>query len=526
MEKLKKNWPMVLLLLAIAGCMFILNISTLISPDDYSYAYSIAGEDLKITSFSEFLNSAKSIYMGWTGRVIPHLLVGIFMTTSLLPLKIINCVLFLMLLIYIAKFITRKNSFLALILAFGFFVYGKMFGEKFTWICGSLNYLWTTTFLVIYLYHIYGYFVEGKTLTKWQKIILTLGGFIIGFSHEVTSFVGGAFLGILFLANIRKVWKSTKSDKLFFITSILLFGIGSILTITAHGNVVRSTLDGGSDGSPLACLGNYRDIKLQLLITAISMIAIYCLKQRELLKKQILYFLLPCAIATVPFSIMGYFPPRCFVPYEALIIIVAGTNVQVICEHFKEYKKSLVAVSLIVTIVVFARMLPNTYSAVRYILPYKIKVTKQLEEAKAKGEKDVVVSRFLFLDKIHREDFINIDNFFIDFSTGHGVNVYLSLYYKFDRIRAISDIDYVVEIDTDIMENVDYGIINKDTLELISVVTASDKICFAIPKAQYGTYVVDCRDKDLRSHVQSVRIRGVGEEMENPDLEKLINQES
>ena len=71
----------------------------------------------------------------------------------------------------------------------------------------------------------------------------------------------------------------------------------------------------------------------------------------------------------------------------------------------------------------------------------------------------------------------------------------------------------------------DYGIINKDTLELISVVTASDKICFAIPKAQYGTYVVDCRDKDLRSHVKSVQIRGVGEEMENPDLEKLINQE-
>ncbi len=214
MGKLKKNWPVVLLLLAIAGCMFILNISTLISPDDYSYAYSIAGEDLKITSFSELLKSAKSIYMGWTGRVLPHLLVGIFMTTSLLPLKIINCLLFVSLLIYIAKFITRKNSYLAIIFVFGFFVYGKMFGEKFTWICGSLNYLWTTAFLMIYLYHIYGYFVEGKTLTKWQKIILTLGGFIIGFSHEVTSFIGGAFLGILFLTNIKKVWKSSKSDKL------------------------------------------------------------------------------------------------------------------------------------------------------------------------------------------------------------------------------------------------------------------------------------------------------------------------
>ena len=55
--------------------------------------------------------------------------------------------------------------------------------------------------------------------------------------------------------------------------------------------------------------------------------------------------------------------------------------------------------------------------------------------------------------------------------------------------------------------------------------TASDKICFAIPKVQYGTYVVDCRDKDLRSHVKSIRVRAVGEEMQNPDLEKLIHQQ-
>lgn len=130
------------------------------------------------------------------------------------------------------------------------------------------------------------------------------------------------------------------------------------------------------------------------------------------------------------------------------------------------------------------------------------------------------------MDKIRREDLINIDNFFIDTDSNTVVNTYLSLYYGFDCIRAISDIDYFVEIETDITEPVDYGILNKDTLELISIVTASDKICFTIPKEQLGTYVVDCRDKDLRSHVKSVRIRAVGEEMQNPDLEQLINQET
>ena len=400
----------------------------------------------------------------------------------------------------------------------------KCLAKNLRGLVGSLNYLWTSTALIIYLYNIYGYFVENHALKKWQKIVLTIAGFFVGFSHEVMAFVGGSFLGILFLFNIKKVWKSSKADKIFFISSILLFGIGSILTIIAPGNLARSTLDVNENGSPLACLGNYKDIKGQLIITAISIIAVGVLKQKELIKKEIIYFIIPCIIATTPFAIMGYFTPRCFVPYEALIIMIATANVSIILEHFANYKKSIIGICVLATIIVFARMLPTTYSDVRYILPYKIKVTGQLEEARKNGDKDVIVSKFLFVDKIRREDLINVDNFFIETSSSSVVNTYLSLYYGFDCVRAISDIDYFIEIETDITENVDYGILNKDTLELISIVTASDKICFTIPKEQLGTYVVDCRDKDLRSHVKSVRIRAVGEEIQNPDLEQLINQ--
>ncbi len=134
MEKIKKNWAMVALLLAIAGCMLILNIATLRSPDDYSYATTIGGDDLKITSFAEIKNGAKYLYSSWTGRIIPHLLVGLFMTTSTFFFKIINTLLFVVLLVLINRFMTRKNSYLSILLAFGFLIYGKMFGEKFAWI--------------------------------------------------------------------------------------------------------------------------------------------------------------------------------------------------------------------------------------------------------------------------------------------------------------------------------------------------------------------------------------------------------
>lgn len=134
MEKIKKNWPIILLCFAIAGCIFFLNIATLRSPDDYSYASLIGGDDLKITSFSEITNGAKHLYSSWTGRIIPHILVGVFMTTSTVFFKIINTLLFVILLVLMSRFITRKNSYLSMVFAFGFLVYGKMFGEKFAWI--------------------------------------------------------------------------------------------------------------------------------------------------------------------------------------------------------------------------------------------------------------------------------------------------------------------------------------------------------------------------------------------------------
>ena len=525
MDKLKKNWTIILLLVVIGCCIFLLNIATLISPDDYSYAMIFGGEDLKITSFSEIKDASRFLYKTWTGRIFPHILVGVFMTTNINAFYILNTLMFLVLLSIITRFINHKNTYLSLIMAFGFFIYGTMFGEKFAWISGSLNYLWTTVFLMLYLYTFYGYFVEDKELDKWHKIILGLSGFLVGFLHEVTAFVGGAFLVVMFFTNIRKVWKSPKKmDRLFFIGSILLFALGCFTTILAPGNFLRNQSDPTEKGTIFSCLGNYRDIKWQIIITFCSMVAIGLLKQKELLKKELVYFVLPCIIATLPFAYLGYFTPRSFVAYECLIIIIMSANVDFLIEYYSKYKKSIIAICILATIVVFARMLPTTYSDVRYLLPYKIKLTNQLEDNKNNNNKEVFVSRFLFTDKFHREDMINPDNFFLETYENSVANVYMSLYYKFDYIHAISDIDYLVEIDTDITDIVDYGILNKDTLELIEVVPAIGKIEFTIPKEQFGTYVVDCRDKDLRSHVKSVRIRAIGEEIENPDIEMLINQ--
>ena len=222
--------------------------------------------------------------------------------------------------------------------------------------------------LMLYLYYFYGYFVENISLKKWQKITLAIAGLLVGFLHEVTAFVGGSFLAIMFFTQI---WKSeNKYDKLFFIGGIALFAIGCMITILAPGNFVRNNSDSTEKGSALDCLGNYRDIKPQLLIMTASIIGVCILKKKELVKKELVQFILPCMIATIPFAILGYFTPRSFVAYECLLIIVTTANIQYICEYFikyKHYKKILIAVSCLTTIIVFTRFLPSIYGAGRYL---------------------------------------------------------------------------------------------------------------------------------------------------------------
>lgn len=366
------------LIILILGSIFILNHSVLLSPDDYNYTW-VQGSNMtkRVDSIENCIETAKFFYNNWTGRIIPHVLVGIFRNLNPMVFEIVNTLVFMLFVIVITKVLNKKSSFLGILSVFGYLAFSMMFGEKFAWISGSLNYLWPSTFLAIFIYFVYNYFIGEKELNKLQKVLLILYSFIVGFSHENVAFVGGAFLVCLILFNIKKVLKFDLKKKITISLIFIVFCLGAFATIFAPGNFKR--VNETDTSFSWLFLQNYKDNIKVLIVTGISIITVFVLNNIELIKteklksfislkkfnfdivkEEILYFLLPALIATIPMAIISYFPPRAFLAYEVMFMIIFSKNVCFIAKYFEKHEILIAIASIVLTLVVFGRFSPST----------------------------------------------------------------------------------------------------------------------------------------------------------------------
>ncbi len=366
------------LIILILGSIFILNHSVLLSPDDYNYTW-VQGSNMtkRVDSIENCIETAKFFYNNWTGRIIPHVLVGIFRNLNPMVFEIVNTLVFMLFVIVITKVLNKKSSFLGILSVFGYLAFSMMFGEKFAWISGSLNYLWPSAFLAIFIYFVYNYFIGEKELNKLQKVLLILYSFIVGFSHENVAFVGGAFLVCLILFNIKKVLKFDLKKKITISLIFIVFCLGAFATIFAPGNFKR--VNETDTSFSWLFLQNYKDNIKVLIVTGISIITVFVLNNIELIKteklksfislkkfnfdivkEEILYFLLPALIATIPMAIISYFPPRAFLAYEVMFMIIFSKNVCFIAKYFEKHEILIAIASIVLTLVVFGRFSPST----------------------------------------------------------------------------------------------------------------------------------------------------------------------
>lgn len=535
-SKIIKTLAKIGLILLILGSMLLLNYSVLLSPDDYNYTYVQGrGDRTKVDSLENAIETGKFFYNNWTGRVLPHVLVGIFRNLPELYYVIINSIIFLIFIILITKVLNKKSSFLEILSVFGYLAFSKMFGEKFAWISGACNYLWPCTCLVIFIYFLYNYFVGNKSLNILQKIAFILFSFVVAFTHENISFVGGAFFGCLILFNIKEFLKFDKNKKTSIILMFVMFCLGAAATIFAPGNFMRMNTEAKKFSWDF--LQNYIENKWVILTVLTSIIAVFVFENLDVIKNkkikqanyttlkiEFLNFILPSLIATIPMAVIGYFPPRAFLAYEVMFMIVFAHNVFIISEKLEKKYIVLAILSIVFSLIVFGRFSPSTLGQINYIIPYKEKVTNQYEDAVKNGEKDVLVSKFEFINWIHKEDYINISNFFPEFNYHMPVNALISQYYGFDRITAISDNDYLIEIEVDTQGINPYYVIDKVTGENIYTMEYDNFIRYTVPKEKFGEYLLDCRQNDLQEKIINYKIRYIGGEIsqEKINLENLI----
>ena len=520
------------LLLLILVSIFLLCHSVLLSPDDYNYTY-VQGSFMqrRVDSIENALETAKYFYNNWTGRVIPHVLIGVFRNLEPVVYEVVNTIVFMVFITTISKVLNKKSTFLSILATFGYLAFSRMFGEKFAWISGSFNYLWPSTFLVLLIYYFYNYFKGEKELKILGKILLILSAFLVGFSHENVAFVGGAFLVCLILFNIKKFFKFEKAKKVVVILTFITFCLGAFATIFAPGNFKR--VDQTNTAFSWNFLNNYKENKWVLITVLLSMIAVFVVTNYEkiknkdfkikeydfsLIKEEGLFFVLPALIATLPMAVISYFPPRAFLAYEVLFMIVLAKNVYYLAEYFGKYEKTIAIVSIILTLFVFEKFSPSTLGQINYIIPYKNKVTMQYEEAKAKGQRDVVVSKFEFLQWIHREDGINIDNFFPELIYKMPVNALIAQYYGFDRVTAIADNEYLIEIQVDTEGINKYYVIDIETGEEVQEMEYDNFVRYPIPKDKLGKHKLESEDGKLEDIVLDYKVQYVGGELTKDEV--------
>lgn len=528
-QTIKKYIPVALICIIFAFGIFSLSANNLMSPDEYNYSFVVGLEPThKISNFSDLFFSQRSMYATWTGRILVHTVIQLFLWLGLPILYVLNSlmmILFVFLIIKISK--NKFNTFNLSIVLFSLLTLIQCFADKFIWMAGSVNYLWSTTSMLVYIYYLYNVVVEYKKLSPIEIILFLLSALTTGLSQENITFVTGSFVILLAITNFKKFLKFDFKKKMLIVSSVFLFGCGFLFLISAPGNFAR--LDNtGMSFSLEQTKNNLFGIKYLILLTTISMIFTFflpCKKTRSFKKivlEEFLNFILPFIIALVPMMFLKEFYARSMLPYETLLIIVLVKNSNYIFDFIFDKLKNLnkahfsIAFECILLIIATPYFLYSTWFSYKYLLPYKQEVENYIAHSfmHAKTE-NVIIPKFEHFDKLPSKNNYILHHYPETISTGI-INSYMSKYFEVGGIQAIEKDYYIVEISIDIDDLNVYPVLDQDgnvyrerftsAAQPMPATSLKNLILYTIPK--------DCLERckielpnSLKSHITDVVIK-------------------
>lgn len=400
------------ILVSFAVVLF-LNISTPLISDDITYLY-IYGETGEITSVSDIIQSQKNHYYLWGGRSVVHFIAQLLLMLPSFLADILNAtiyILFISLIYWHCK--GRGKASLSLFVLIGLAVWflQPVFGDTVLWITGSANYLWGTTFVLLFLlpYRMYNGDSKSQLITLFYSITILLWGIIAGWTNENTA---GAMvlIALLFLYYYRRQgW----NIPLWTISGIVGGLIGFLVMILAPGNFERA----GEASSLSLYVFGYRLFNYTLtffyyggvaVLLAAVMLVLYNQFYREkherasVLSLSLIYYI--AAIAAVYAMLLSpTFPRRALFGVVTFLIIGAG-----ILYYNLNFKETLVrqlrALVLLIGLISFVF---TFYLASKEIMTYQhivVERESRIEQAKQDGISSCEFDRFDGGIYIHGED--------------------------------------------------------------------------------------------------------------------------
>lgn len=237
LEKIKKikisekNTIKIILFLIFIS-MILLNFLTPLIADDYSYALN--NHNARLTGIGDIYHYQLWHYFNWGGRTIAHSLAQLFLMGPKWLFNIFNSICYTIMIYLLYLFGRGKNKkekpYLLIMLHLLIYYLVPVFGQNCIWLIGSCNYLWTMTFMLLFIYQYTFRSDENNTILR--IIIFFLFGIIVGWTNENTA-VGLIIIVILLIVlNKPKKWK---------ISGLLGAITGFAFMILAPGNRVRSS---------------------------------------------------------------------------------------------------------------------------------------------------------------------------------------------------------------------------------------------------------------------------------------------
>lgn len=348
-----------LFLIGIIGfVIFVMSYYTYPTPDDFNYAHIPWTTDA-LNSLRDIVHSQKLIYFNWSGRILIFTLQQLFSMTNIAVFALANAAVFVALMVFVSKFINKKNSIFTLLLTFSIFWFlTPNFAEDYIWLCGSFNYLWPSLFITLASFYFYKIYIEKKECNKIEKTLSPILIFMGAASHETAAFVLGGFLGCYVIFNFKEFFQLIKNKNINMILSVICFIAGFSLLILSPGNYNRS----GDMGSVFYVDNIIRNLSYFKIIGLLmfSMFAYLAYKREN--KKIIKYikcFYLPVIIAVIPMIFVREFPERSTLPYLIFCIIPVIFVINNIYDSLKN-KKVKFSILLLIFILTFPSVIKVT----------------------------------------------------------------------------------------------------------------------------------------------------------------------
>lgn len=517
---IKQYLPIVTFLILVAICIFLIGNSNLFAPDEYNYS-NIYNTTQRISSLKDLQVSLTGFYNNWTGRILVHGAIQLFLWLNINWFYVLNSLVFVFFLIGIIKLFRNKVSVFYLSITLFLIIYcTRAFSDKYIWISGSLNYLWPTCLMLYTLSFFYNGIVHNKKYSAINTIFFWIIAFLTGWSQENIAFVTGSFIIAIVLFNLKKFLKLPIKEKIYWITSIIIFGIGSMLLILAPGNFVRLNTNEHSQLYIINIARNLFHIQNLIVIYIVLFIAVF-IKENNAGKKytvcfeQLKYIIFPCAIAMLPMLIISEFYDRSMLPYETLVIAGIIYSLNVLIKNTSNRNKILLGSTILFGFCSLFPLFSNSIFCIKYLKPYKETYLSQAEEQKQSGSSNLVLKQFEYFDKIPVQSMI-CDNF-LDSLSNDFINQFAARYFSVASINCIRENYCQIEISTDIKTTNSFVVVDAENNVIVTrilnskhpISDISEQIIFEIPINQLDNAIFTIPE-DLQNHITSITYREVG----------------